>query len=88
VWTGEKWRYGTKEDIPGDISINNVKDIGWARLQRYEASEGQKTLGVFLAMDGNRLNTYGKRLSTLQIASERFSCPGMMPPYNAGITHG
>jgi hypothetical protein len=55
VWTGEKWRYATKEDIPGDILINNVNDIGRARLQRYEASEAQKTLGVFLAMDGNNM---------------------------------
>jgi hypothetical protein len=39
VWTGENWRYATKEEIPGNISINNVNDIGRARLQRYEASE-------------------------------------------------
>jgi hypothetical protein len=35
VLAGKKWRYATKEDIPGDISINNVNDIGQAHLQRY-----------------------------------------------------
>jgi hypothetical protein len=55
VWTGERWPYAMKEDTPGDISINNVNDIGRARLHRYEASEAQKTLGVFLAMDGNNM---------------------------------
>jgi hypothetical protein len=55
VWTGEKWRYAIKEDIPGDISFNNVNDIGRARLHRYEGSEAQKTIGVFLAMDGNNM---------------------------------
>ena len=28
IWTGEKWRYATKTDMPGDISINNFNDTG------------------------------------------------------------
>ena len=55
VWTGDRWRYATKEDLPGDISINTVDDEGRAVLLRYEASVAQKTLGVFLAMDGNNI---------------------------------
>jgi hypothetical protein len=39
--------------MPGDISINNVDDSGREVLNRYEASEAKKTLGVYLAMDGN-----------------------------------
>ena len=55
IWTGDRWRYATIDDIPGNISINNVDDEGRAILQRYEASVAQKTLGVFLAMDGNNM---------------------------------
>ena len=55
VWTGERWRYATTDDIPGDLTINNVDDSGRAVLQRYEVSEAQKTLGVYLAMDGNNM---------------------------------
>jgi uncharacterized protein with LGFP repeats len=40
---------------PREISINNVNDTGRARLQRCKASEAQKTLGKFLAMDGNNM---------------------------------
>jgi hypothetical protein len=53
VWTGDRWRYATKDDMPGDISINNVDDSGREVLNRYEALEAKKTLGVYLAMDGN-----------------------------------
>ena len=53
IWTGEKWRYATKIDIPGDISINNVDDSGRDTLRRFEANIAKETLGVFLAMDGN-----------------------------------
>jgi hypothetical protein len=53
VWTGDRWRYATKDDMPGDVSINNVDDSGWEVLNRYEALEAKKTLAVYLAMDGN-----------------------------------
>ena len=55
VWTGDRWRYATKEDLPGDISINTVDDDGRAVLLRYEASVAQKTLGLFLVMDDNNI---------------------------------
>jgi hypothetical protein len=53
VWTGEKWRYAMKEDIPGGLLIKDMNNIGQAPPHRYEASKAQKTLGMFLAMDGN-----------------------------------
>jgi hypothetical protein len=53
VWTGNKWRYATKTDVPGNILINNINNSGRESLQCYEANVAKVTLGVFLAMDGN-----------------------------------
>jgi hypothetical protein len=55
IWTGEKWRYVTKEDMPGDILINNIDDSGRDTLRRFEVDIAKETLGVFLAMDGNNM---------------------------------
>ena len=53
IWTGEKWRYATKEDFPGDISIRTTDDSVRETLQRLETDIARDTLEVFLAMDGN-----------------------------------
>ncbi len=46
VWPGERWRYATIEDIPGDMSINQPDDSGNEVLQHFEAPVALKTLGV------------------------------------------
>jgi hypothetical protein len=35
--------------------MNNVDDVGSAVLQRFEVLVAQKSLGVFLALDGNNI---------------------------------
>jgi hypothetical protein len=51
-WTGKKWVPRNIEDMPGDIWITGV-DGRRVILKRYEVYEGQETLGVMQAMDGN-----------------------------------
>jgi hypothetical protein len=51
-WTGSRWAYRDKTDMPGDILITGVDDQRVV-LKRYEADEGQETLGVMQAMDGS-----------------------------------
>ena len=53
IWDGKKWKYATKEDIPGDISIRTVDGTDRVNLTRYDVDHAEETLGVYLAMDGN-----------------------------------
>jgi hypothetical protein len=53
-WNGCKWEHRTIEEMPGDILISGV-DGERVILQRYEPSDGKKTLGVMQAMDGNNV---------------------------------
>jgi hypothetical protein len=53
IWTGKEWKYATKEDIPGDISIRTVDGNDRVNLTRYDVDHAEETLGVYLAMDGN-----------------------------------
>ena len=52
TWQNGSWRYRTKTDMPGDITIKGVDEVRVA-LERLEPSEARETLGVFIAMDGN-----------------------------------
>jgi hypothetical protein len=51
-WSGSSWDYVSVEDLPGEFTLT---DSAGARhpLQRYEPSHAEKTLGVFISMDGN-----------------------------------
>ena len=51
-WTGSSWEYRKVEVLPGEFSIQN-KDVIQATLKRYGVSHANKTLGVYIAMDGN-----------------------------------
>jgi hypothetical protein len=51
-WKSGKWRYRSKSDMPGNISIRGVDGVR-VTLERLEPSEARETLGVFIAMDGN-----------------------------------
>jgi hypothetical protein len=51
-WNGTEWKYHTKEDSPGDISVYDNGNR--ATLRRYEPHEPNQTLGIHLAMDGNQ----------------------------------
>ena len=48
-----KWVYKKKEELPGDLWVKNF-DGKSVRLNRLEAKEARETLGIFIAMDGNR----------------------------------
>ena len=52
-WDGSRYQYRTMDDMPGEISI---KDCNRQRvtLQRHDVSHAEKTLGVYVAMDGNQ----------------------------------
>ena len=52
TWHNGSWRYRTKTDMPGDITIKGVDGVR-VILERLEPSEARETLGVFIAMDGN-----------------------------------
>ena len=52
-WTGTDFVYRTKDDMPGSFTLidkNGNREI----LTRLEVWQAQKTLGFFLAMDGNQ----------------------------------
>ena len=51
-WNGSEWVYRNEEDLLGEFSIQNKYDVQ-TPLVRYEASHADKTLGVYIAMDGN-----------------------------------
>ena len=51
-WTGTDWEYRSKDDMPGSFTL--IDKHGTRReLKRMNAEEAEKTLGVYLAMDGN-----------------------------------
>ena len=51
-WNGSSWEYWKVEELPGEFSIQNIEGIQ-AILKRYEVSHADKTLGFYIAMDGN-----------------------------------
>jgi hypothetical protein len=51
-WTGTKWIYRKIADMPGDMEVLNT-DEELEPLTRLEPHQARKTLGIFLAMDGN-----------------------------------
>jgi hypothetical protein len=52
-WTGTDFVYCSKDDMPGSFTLVD-KHSNREILTRLEVWEAQKTLGVFLAMDGNQ----------------------------------
>ena len=53
IWTGDKWRYATQDNFPGDISIHPADDSVRKTLERLDVKDARETIGVFLAMGGN-----------------------------------
>ena len=51
-WKNGVWAYRPISDMPGNISIWGVDGVR-VTLERLKPSEARKTLGVFIAMDGN-----------------------------------
>ena len=52
-WNGTDFEYRTKDDMPGAFSLLDKHGCRH-NLKRLEVWEAQKTLGVFLSMDGNQ----------------------------------
>jgi hypothetical protein len=58
-WTPDgQWRYMTDEECQGQLSVRDPNGIVQP-LERVMINEGRKTLGVFLAPDGNEEHEYG-----------------------------
>jgi hypothetical protein len=53
VWTSKHWHYAAKADIPDDIFINNIDNLGHGILHWYEVSEAHETMGLLVAMGGD-----------------------------------
>ena len=53
VWTGTKWRYRTKEEMPGEFTLTDRHGVCHV-IDRLEPSVGKETLGVILAPNGNQ----------------------------------
>ena len=48
-----KWKYKNKAELPGTLWVNN-HDGRRVQLNRLEPNEARETLGIFIAMDGNK----------------------------------
>jgi len=51
-WSGNKWNYISVNDLPGEFTLTNSQGER-SPLTRYEPSHAEKTLGVYISMDGN-----------------------------------
>ena len=51
-WSGSSWNYASIADLPGDFTLTTPQGDPQP-LRRYEPSHAEKTLGVFISMDGN-----------------------------------
>ena len=51
-WTGKDWKYRSMADMPGEFNLL-MGDGTREPLQRHEVDYAEKTLGVFVSMDGN-----------------------------------
>jgi hypothetical protein len=69
IWTGEKWRYKTIEEIPAELSVVDTDGKSRVKLTRHEVTHAEETLGVKLSMDGN--NADEKRM--LRKKAEEFA---------------
>jgi hypothetical protein len=54
IFEKNKWRYARIHETPGTITIRNTQGDGRVELERLKVEEAHKTLGVFIAMDGNQ----------------------------------
>jgi hypothetical protein len=51
-WEGNSWKYALIQDSLGELFINNISDTR-KMIKRLGAEQAHKTLGVFIAPDGN-----------------------------------
>ena len=51
-WTGKDWKYQSMADMPGEFNLLMGDGIR-EPLRRHEVNYAEKTLGVFISMDGN-----------------------------------
>jgi hypothetical protein len=52
IWTGSRWRYRQQVEMPENITVKNGHGEPEV-LTRLDPDDARKTLGVYLAMDGN-----------------------------------
>jgi hypothetical protein len=52
-WEDDEWKYMGKDEIPQEIWVRHETTSALVQLKRLEFFEAFKTLGVFLAPDGN-----------------------------------
>jgi hypothetical protein len=61
-WYGLSWQYASSQDSPGELYVNDLHNDR-KLLQRLEPSQAYKTLGVFMAPDGNCTAQFNKLLT-------------------------
>ena len=66
-----RWQYANIQDTPGELTIRDVSGLNRVTLERLEVSEARKTLGVFIAMDGNQLMQVAELLIKTQRWADR-----------------
>ena len=58
MWTGTKWKYRTKEEMPEEFTLTDRYGVLHV-IDCLEPSFGKETLGVSLAPDGNQKTVEG-----------------------------
>ena len=62
-WTGHSWAYRSMDSLPGSFTLLDRYGTR-APLRRFDVDYADKTLGVFISMDGNEQAEYDHLLST------------------------
>jgi hypothetical protein len=54
VFERNRWQYARLNKTPGNITIRDIPGTARVELERLDVNEARETLGVFIAMNGNR----------------------------------
>jgi hypothetical protein len=61
-WSGGGWRYASIDNFPSDLYADDISGEH-KKLRRLEPHQAYKTLGVFIAPDGNLTDHFNKLLT-------------------------
>jgi hypothetical protein len=61
-WSGGEWRYALIDDFPSNLYVDNISGER-KKIRRLESHQAYKTLGVFIAPDGNSTDHFNKLLT-------------------------
>ena len=78
IWRNNQWTYASKADTPGELSVCGVSGHREA-LERVEPCEARKTLGIWLAMDGNNSTQVTKMRKKGQLFADHIRTSNLNP---------